>query len=534
MVKSHLCILMLERVFLPNNFSSFICIKKSVVSSLLIFFFSFLYVIKQTILNGNLIDKLLIVITILIIVLNLKRLLFFVRQNLGVIFYIIWSVLLAWVFFSQLETGLVSIIKLLLFTIFFLIDKDNNFLATKYMAIGFSIAISLIILLNLVKLIDGVVFDNGVWIKNSLGFNNPNIGPFFLASIAYGVIFINKKLSLFIFFVAIILLIFLSFYSRAEILTISTIVMVYVLNFFRFNTRILAITIFSLFSIFSILFYVSYFGFLNYDDFYLKSLNTLLSNRLHLIFSLPFLVASNGPIFLAEFNDGVLYEFLFVFGLPIFILFLYIAKGIAFESSNPHEITALIACITLGIFEGIINKVTPLGIGIFYFIFINHNYIRRGYKLMRSSDIHLNVIFIKLISLIGLGILVSVWNAPVIEEKIRFPSEIVYSDLVSVLSGNNHCNKLKVTLVADNNSNSHIITIIANSYNLTDKCSKGITDLVLKDFVDKNGLLPPHPIFDISKIELEKKNNLRYIMAFTLFIFGFFLPRNLISLVVTP
>lgn len=490
------------------------------VKSFLIFFISFLYVVKQTILASNLVNIALAILLFSLLTLNIKIFILFVKKSSILAKFGLWSFLLTWVFFASVDRGLNEACKLIIFINLFLIDKDDNFSAMKSMALGFFSAILLIYILNLTGFIVGTLHENGVWIKNSFGFFNPNIGPFFLATIAYGCIFFRIGLVVPIGLVATFLATYDRFYSRSQMLVISTIALLLFLSFCKLNFRSLGRSVMVIFTLYSIFFYSIYFGYLS--DLYsgLDYLNVLSSNRIKAAFQLPFLVGFTGPIFHAESSDGLLYDFLILLGPPFFIYFLYKGFQISEDSRNKNAIISLLVFIIFGLFEGLVNKLTTIGVGMIHILFTNkNNHIISNDDIIHSNYKKYHFYAVRTILVAGLIILLCSWNTTVLQLKIYSNPQLSYGDIIGPISSNNNCDKAWVTFSPEIDEKSAFISVQANNISLIEKCQNSITSLLSKDFDDIKHT-KPIPIIYSDINEIQKDNFLRYILAFLLLIYG--------------
>jgi hypothetical protein len=117
---------------------------KALLIKIIIFIFSFFYLLRQTSLNQNLIELLLIVLTILILSFNTKKLLIFSHNDAATILFIVWSLLISATFSLNLKDGLIQSLKLIILITLFLNDRENNFSGTKCMLAGFIFAFFII------------------------------------------------------------------------------------------------------------------------------------------------------------------------------------------------------------------------------------------------------------------------------------------------------------------------------------------------------------------------------------------------------
>lgn len=496
------------------------------VKNFLILCFSFLYVFKQTYLNNNLIELLLIIIIALLLIININRFILFVRQNSHILLLLGWSCLLALVLFSKVDVWLVSMLKIILLINLYVIDKDNNFAAMKCMACGFLTAIILILTLNALNLIESSIFESNIWKKNSFGFFNPNIGPFFLASIAYACIFINIRLILPILLVSLFLIIYYNFFSRTELFTILIISIFGIINFSMKSLRILSKVLSFLFLFYVLVFYLIYFGLFKNYFIILDFLNNFSSNRIKLIYNLPFIISIDGPIFYVEYSDGFLYEFLILFG-PLFLIYIfYKTIKINIKPINQVQIIAFVVLIFVGIFEGLFNKITPFGVGLFHIIFeVHNNQTFRKKNLFSLNYDKLNIFFIRCFSIFGLCILIFLWNTKVYKFDIDLPNKTSYQELKGIIYSNDNCSKLKINYIDSFNNLNPYISVIANNKNLIDRCVKNITNMIKKDFYDKHQSLKFHSS-NITISEPIKENAMRYMLAVLILLPGIFYTRK--------
>lgn len=144
----------------------------------MVFTLSFLYVLKQTQINTTLIELILILVSLVILITNFKLIFNHIINNKDELILIISSLSITEVLFGYNSDNLFLPIKLIFIYCLYIIDKEKNYEVSKAMATGFFIAMVYISVLYFFGQFHLTISANEVWIKNSLGFLNPNIGPF--------------------------------------------------------------------------------------------------------------------------------------------------------------------------------------------------------------------------------------------------------------------------------------------------------------------------------------------------------------------
>jgi len=489
--------------------------------------FSFFYVIRQTILNSQAISWIIIILYLAIVIVSIPSLLDYFKSNAELCFLLVWSISFSYIIFLETHEFIKGVSKFLLFLCFYVLNKRFKEHVSFYMATGFSIAVLSIWGLIIIGYIPQLFIENDVWKKNNFGFINPNVGSFFTIAILYGFWESKKSIIPYVVALSFVLYIFYDFYSRTEIIVLWVLLLLYIglnLNikrsiFFKYLKIIIVI-----FMIYSILYFLILIGVLNTYREQLVYLNVLTSNRIYDLLNASLIINWSGPIINLDKVDGVIYE-LIVYGGPL-ITFLFAHKiYLIYKYNRNVNYLVLIAVILLvGIFEGILNKLTILGSGILkiinYKMSINLNLVKRENFLY---DTILQIRY--LIATVFLIIILLFYLTPVYEVKIKgfnvhpnvFENAIVQSksDLV--------CKKMKFRLLKNGQDSSVLLT--TNSETGALNCAISYENLVVKDIRDKK--LDPLYIVNLTTEfkKIEKENLLRYIFA-ALFLFSIFLFKN--------
>jgi hypothetical protein len=328
------------------------------------------YILKQTVLLDGHAKSVMLLLTVIIfsiIFLNLNQLrtaLFDFKEGCIRLFL---SIAIAGVLFASLIETQITIAKVALLLLFFVLIKINKHLIIRMADVGLLLLMILSILIFF-NLLESTSFTNNVWQKNNLGFINPNIGPYFAFSSLY-VYFVMKEdkkfwLSILIIFTFWIIL---GVFSRTFIIG-SVILILYKLvekssiSLFNF-TRIfyLFVVFVTIASIAVSVYLISGEGSVNVV---FKNIDNFSSSRLFFMSKNPFVISSSGPIILVNAFDSIYYELFFKIGpyafstLIMFYANIMIIKKIA--NSYPLEIYAITLLLFLGLFEGLIFKFSPM------------------------------------------------------------------------------------------------------------------------------------------------------------------------------
>jgi hypothetical protein len=223
-------------------------------------------------------------------------------------------------------------------------------------------------------------------------------------------------------------------------------------------------------------------------------------------------------------SDGLLYDFLIIIGLPLFIYFLYRGLQICKDLKNNKTIISLLVIIIFGIFEGLLNKLTPIGVGIAHILFTNKND-----RIIYNTDLSYNkynIYFVKTISIAGLFVLLFSWNATVFESKIYSNPQLSYDLVHGPMNSVNDCDKADVIFSPQIVDKSAFISIKTTNKNLLEKCKNSISSLLSKDFDDEKHTKPIPQIFSVTN-EIEKDNFFLYFLAFLLLINGFIFAKKI-------
>ena len=322
----------------------------------------------------------LITIAISIALLNMQKLWQCILIEKEEFILILVSLVIAATLFSGIEHLIVTILKFALIFAFIviLVVKNNKILIIMADA-GILCLISLGIL-NSLELIASKNFDNQIWIKNNLAFNNPNIGPFFAFSSLF-VYFTKRENCKFWLLSALVISswLILNFYSRTLLLGVSLLIAYKLIELFcldvnKFTKFFIWALLLSTIASFT-LGVALIAGWVTSTNVIYQKINTYSSARLFLMSKNPFVVSSSGQIVTIDAFDSIYYELIFILG-PYFIYRIITFWRRVVVNANlitPHcnKIYAVAVFFYLGLFEGLIFKFSPLIIFVGGIIFCN-------------------------------------------------------------------------------------------------------------------------------------------------------------------
>ncbi len=299
------------------------------------------------------------------------------------------SILMSCVLFHDLSSSLGIISKCFLLFFTALIAIKSNGRALIIMADFGALFLFAIGLFVLGGLIEFDLITNEVWVKNNLGFKNPNIGPYFALSSLF-IYFISGKKVRFICFTILVCLayIYFSAFSRTYyvgILLLAFYMLVHynkiwlhyfilVMTLFIFSVIIIYLTLILLIAT-KLIAIQGWIGFIDH----------MLSARLTKVYEINFFISEVGGIFKIDPLDNIFYELIFIFGPYIIYVFLQNFKNILlFYNLDKRQIVfsySILVFIFLGMFDGIFVKFSPMVVAVLVLIFIKNYHNRNKFFL---------------------------------------------------------------------------------------------------------------------------------------------------------
>lgn len=494
----------LDRNDIKFKLNEILLLLKKSTNFCLVLLLSFFYVLKQTQLNTYLIELIVVLTSLFILIENYKLIFSHIINCKDELILIIISLSITDVLFGYSSNNLFFPVKLIFIYCLYIIDKEKNYEVSKTMAVGFFIAIVYVSVIYSFGKFNSTIVTNGVWIKNSLGFLNPNIGPFFLASILFVCILRNNTPAVIVIYLLIYLGLLINFYSRTIIVFTLILLFLFIILQKKSFFTIFSIFFFKTLILINVIVFILYTGLININNSN-SLLNFYSSNRYNNLFTAPFVITNEYPLIKVKLLDGIIFEFLIIFGLPLFVVFVYkIYENI--KKANNLQFTILsLSLLTFGFFDGIFNKLSPIFL---YFFHITFN----------SFRININVV--KIFTLFGIFLAFFLYSFNVYRIEIKSSIPLSYEFIVSPVESSQFCNRIHRSI---NSSNEVYIELTGNDKNLLLKCSKSIVDLLVKDFDDEYGI-NPHPIFFENIIFLNKKLSFAHILIIIfVFIISFIL-----------
>lgn len=499
---------------------------KNLLKSIFVFLFSFLYVIKQTELNRLSVEFTAGACGLVILIISINDFVEFCRTNKNLVILSAWSVLLAGVIFLEPIFFIKNTAKLILVFNLFLIDKKTNFAASKSMAWGFIAGLVLMLTLISIGVVNEQIIHNDNWDKNKLGFINPNVGSYFLLSIAFSCMFFSngQRLIPILFLVAIGLCLTKGFYSRTELVAI---LLIFLLGFIR-NDKPLLVN----FARISILLLVgsgtflmlALFGYFDSVGEYLLVINNYSSNRLAHAVKSVFLVNGSGPIIDTNQIDSIVFELFFVMGLPILTLYICNFWKTCDRFTPSAILMGVIILSFVGTFEGVLNKVTALSIGFFHILY-NENGIWRPNLFNQSYfyQIWLPFYIARILGVIGIVCIIALYSLPVVEARVYSSYFDTAEDVLTQSKSDDVCNKMRLTKTQ--NGADQALLIVSNSHASAESCALSIRNLFIKDWLDQSNRAT-YPDVYITYESLKKDNFFRYTLALILLLGPFVCRRK--------
>lgn len=102
-------------------------------------------------------------------------------------------------------------------------------------------------------------------------------------------------------------------------------------------------------------------------------MNFYSSNRFNNLFTGPFVITNEYPLIKVKFLDGIIFEFLIIFGLPLFVVFVYKIYEQIKKANNLQFTILSLSLLIFGLFDGIFKKFSPFFL---YFFHITINSFR--------------------------------------------------------------------------------------------------------------------------------------------------------------
>jgi hypothetical protein len=354
---------------------------------LLIIFFYCLYIFRQTKLtNGyersvELIIAIALISIIFLYFYHLKRSVFgFIKTN----FQWFISIIIAGILFWDFKETSIVLVKILLIMIFIDVLQKKDNIKIKLADAGI-LCIVIFGMANILTGIDNNIFINENWKKNSYGFFNPNIGPYFAFASLYVYFILKSEIRFWLLSMLIIIAwAVLDFFSRAFLIGSALLILYKVISLFSVDLKKLifinfGIVILSL--IISIVVACLLFLELIQINGIFQKIDHLSSARLYFFSKNPFVATSSGPIFKIDTFDSIYYEIIFVLG-PYAVYSLCLWLKIALTNDKiidlyGPEIIAISIFLFIGLFEGMIFKFSPMIILVWEALFFKKTMIWR-------------------------------------------------------------------------------------------------------------------------------------------------------------
>lgn len=285
------------------------------------------------------------------------------------IILLLFSILLSGVLFHESMFVLTIIAKAALIYLVAQVAVRNNGHALFVMADLSVLFLVLIGVLSEMGMIHTQVGDNGIWLKNYLGFTNPNIAPYF----GFAALFVYFVMGAKIRFIGLAILMFLmgwywlSVFSRTYYIG-GVLLLVYVSLASNERWRTHCFNVMRLFVCIVTILYVAIalFVIFNFSThlMWLSFLDNLLSARILKLSELNFIVADAGPLLLAQPFDNVYYELFFYFGPYGLYLWLKKCRSVLIESAPCESADVwsygMYVIMLIGLFEGVFMKFSPM------------------------------------------------------------------------------------------------------------------------------------------------------------------------------
>lgn len=350
-------------------------------------FFYMLYMCKQTFVatDYNLTIIILMGISIgLVIVMNYNSLYSKIVDIKYDILLFIISMLLCSILFKDVIDAIIVISKCaVIFIIGVLTIKSGRHILIM-MADLSSLFLVTMGLLVFSGVLETNLISNEVWVKNDLGFINPNIGPYFAASSLFIYFITGKKIRFNCFLILVFFAYaFFSIYSRTYNIGILLLFIYMVLSLNQGKYRFI-INWFSSFILFFIMMYLILVslivvGLVNING-WIGFIDYIISARLTKIYDINFYISEEGSIFKLNPIDSIIYELIFIFGpYTTYIFFsklIRLVKIFYFRSGDTINSYALLVFILMGVFEGLFAKFSPMTVAVAILIFINKDQIK--------------------------------------------------------------------------------------------------------------------------------------------------------------
>lgn len=509
---------------LSTNYRNFIKSRNYFLHYLLIFCFSFFYILKQTIISEKIITNITFVLYLLILIASAPTLLEYFRTNFEKVILLIWSISIAWLLFLNNNEFIIIISKLILFLYIYLLDKKNKSYGSFYMALGFFLGIILIWILIMGGYIQETYTENPNWKKNNFGFHNPNIGPFFVMAIIYGLWVSKKKFIPYVIALIILFYAYYDFFSRTQILFTCFITIAFIFLSLGLFRKLLFLSKFAIivFAVFLICYIFLSTGILNQFINKLEYLNNLSSNRILSLSNLSILVNLSGPIINIKKIDSLIYD-LIIFGGPlIIILFIYNIYLIYKHNQNVNYAIMISGILLIGIFEGVLNKISLFGAGFISII----DYKLKKFRLKENGICSKKIDLQKICKIIAVPLTVLIlflYFTPVYQIKINGNNinPNIFQDAIVQSKSDFVCKNFNFRLLENDDNVEVILTNNTLSVNPM-TCAQSYINLVIKDMSDKNLDFLNFTIFVDEFHEMEKKNLWRYFAALIILNLVFF------------
>lgn len=313
-----------------------------------------------------------------IILLNLDQLMSVISRSKEVCVCLLLSMAISGILFAGYAATFVSIAKVALILLFMVVhyEKNNHFLL-KLADVGVLTLVALGVATG-AGVEEASMISNGVWEKYSLGFMNPNIGPYFAFASLY-VYFVMKAETRFwlLFLLIITSSIMFSIYSRTFLMG-SVLLAVYQLVKRSHVDLVKVVRLFAWIVFFASVASVAVAVFLVLGEGAVNgvfgSIDAVSSARLFFMAKNPFVVSSSGPIIWMKAFDSIYYELVFILG-PYVVFWLLVWWRLVAEIDRiirlyPAEIYSILVFSLLGLFEGMIFKFSPMIVVVCSIVFV--------------------------------------------------------------------------------------------------------------------------------------------------------------------
>lgn len=314
------------------------------------------------------------------IIINLKYIYIEIIKNWCNIFLCTLSVLMSCFLFHDLSTSLLIISKCLLILFVGLIAIKSNGQTLILMADFGALFLFAMGVFILSGLIEANLISNHVWVKNNLGFKNPNIGPYFALSSLFIYFITGKRIRFACFAVLICFAYIFSVYSRTYYIGALLLVIYMLIDYkqikLRNFIRAIILCIFLILLIYLLLYLLIVTELISIEG-WISSFDQILSGRLIKIYEMKFFISEVGSIVKINPIDNIFYELIIIFGPYITYIFFknFISILSIYKVINKDVVFyyGFLVFVLIGMFEGLLVKFSPMVVALALFIFIKNN-----------------------------------------------------------------------------------------------------------------------------------------------------------------